>query len=345
MRSRLFALLSLLFQNQLIQQIAYLKCENRILKSRLGKEIRTHLHERKELLKYGNPLGENLKDIISIVSYSTFQAWVRQEKRNASTPLPIQKRGRPRKPSEIKELVLHMARNNQWGYTRILGELHKLGIFRFSRSSVRNILRENGLPPQGKRLIPWTKHLKIHHETLIACDFFKQTIWTIQGPRLAFILFFINLHTRQVQVAGITKYPKAEWVIQQSRKLFEGTPRSTSQKHLLIRDLDSKFTKEFDSAFQNMGFQILKTAYRSPNMNAHAESWIDKIKNECLNYFVIFDLKHLRYLVSEYEYYYNNLRPHMGNYLRPLSKLAVKTSGAIRAAPILGGLFHHYYRE
>ena len=44
-----------------------------------------------------------------------------------------------------------MARENDWGYTRILGELKKLGIKPPSRNTVKNILKENGLEPGPKR--------------------------------------------------------------------------------------------------------------------------------------------------------------------------------------------------
>ena len=45
--------------------------------------------------------------------------------------------------------------DNIWGYTRILGELYKLNIFRFSRATIADILKKNGLPPLGERSDPW----------------------------------------------------------------------------------------------------------------------------------------------------------------------------------------------
>ena len=45
-----------------------------------------------------------------------------------------------------------------------------------------------------------------------------------------------------------------------------------SGKNLLIRDRDTKFSREFDELFKNMGFTIQKTPFMSPNMNSYAES-------------------------------------------------------------------------
>ena len=44
---------------------------------------------------------------------------------------------------EIRDLVLKLARENEWGYTRILGVLRKLGINSISRQTMKRILKEN----------------------------------------------------------------------------------------------------------------------------------------------------------------------------------------------------------
>lgn len=111
------------------------------------------VQEKRRLLKVGRKLGVQLRNLISIVTYQTFVRWIREkevshaEKTTASDRKP----GRPRTPDEIRELVLKLARENTWGYTRILGELRKLGIRNISRQTVKMILKEHDIDPGPQR--------------------------------------------------------------------------------------------------------------------------------------------------------------------------------------------------
>lgn len=89
---------------------------------------------------------------MTVVAYSTYRRYVGQVDPSPSAgtaPRPAtRKPGRPRTPEHVRDLVLRLARENAgWGYTRILGELRKLGI-RTSRSNVINILRFQGHDPR-----------------------------------------------------------------------------------------------------------------------------------------------------------------------------------------------------
>lgn len=88
-------------------------------------------------MKYGKALGANIKDIISIVRYDTFLMWLRDNEKGFRI-VPYKKRGRRFKAPELRKLVVQMARKNAWGITRILGELRKLRIYQFSRSTIAN---------------------------------------------------------------------------------------------------------------------------------------------------------------------------------------------------------------
>jgi putative transposase len=64
---------------------------------------------------------------------------------------PHRKPGRPPLASEVRELILRLARENpSCRYLRIVGELRKLGIT-VSATSVRNLLAQAGLPPAPER--------------------------------------------------------------------------------------------------------------------------------------------------------------------------------------------------
>jgi len=142
----LFFYLLGLIDAHLVRQIQFLKAQNEILRSRLGKEVHTRPEERRRLLKFGLPLGDALKDLISIVSYPTFRRWTRRE----GIPERRCRRGRPRKPEEIERLVVRLGRENAWGYSRILAELNKINIHSLCRNTVKNILKRNHLNPYAE---------------------------------------------------------------------------------------------------------------------------------------------------------------------------------------------------
>ncbi len=165
---------------------------------------------------------------------SIFQRWRADAKKTTRKP-EKRKRGRPRKSEEIRQLVVRMARENGWGYTRILGELKKLRI-KLSRNTVKNILKENGLDPDPKRgLGTWDEFLKIHRSTLWAVDFLTKEVWTLTGRLTFYILFFVELHTGRVVISGVTPSPNGPWTAQQARNmrmLFSWPSPRTRRHHL-----------------------------------------------------------------------------------------------------------------
>ncbi len=135
--------------NELAKYVEYLKQENKTLRARVPGQIHTKPEERERLLKYGKVLGRAIEELITIVSPSTFYRWVREEKNGK--PKTANPKGGQRKPKEIRELVIEIAKTTGFGYTRIIGELRKLGIKRISRQTIRNILKEEGIQPNPDR--------------------------------------------------------------------------------------------------------------------------------------------------------------------------------------------------
>ncbi|MDD5072553.1 MAG: hypothetical protein PHW51_02060 [Candidatus Omnitrophica bacterium] len=179
--SELLSLIGRMTQENLACQVEYLKVENEILRKRVGRNIRPTPAERRRLLKFGVPLGKDLRNIISIVQYETFLLWARGYKRNKD-PKRIKRRGRPKTLKEVQLLVVRLARENNWGYVRIKGELKKLSINRFSKTSIKNILKENNLDPAPERSRDsWNGFIKRHFDTLWACDFFTKQVFTPLG--------------------------------------------------------------------------------------------------------------------------------------------------------------------
>jgi putative transposase len=98
-------------EKELVQMVEHLKAENRILRSRLPKRIQVMPAETAKLLKLGKRLGGKIKEVLAIVSPRTFAG---SASGKSSTGKPA-KRGRPRKPEEIRQLILQMAKDAGWG--------------------------------------------------------------------------------------------------------------------------------------------------------------------------------------------------------------------------------------
>src|SRR5262249_14566988 len=107
--------------------------------------------------------------------------------------------------SELHPLILCLAReNSRWGYRRVQGELLKLG-HRCSHPTVRRVLRRHGLPPAPRRSQrSWPEFVRQHADQILATDVFVvHTVWL---PRL-YVLFFIEVGSRRVHLAGCTYNP------------------------------------------------------------------------------------------------------------------------------------------
>ena len=91
----------------------------------------------------------------------------------------------------------------------------------------------------------------------------------------------------------------------------------TSVPRFLVRDRDSKFTHAFDDVFAADGIQIIKTPIQAPNANAVAERRVRTVRQECLDWMLIWSRRHLERVLGEYVRHDNNERPHRGLALRP----------------------------
>ena len=77
-----------------------------------------------------------------------------------------------------------------------------------------------------------------------------------------YVLFFIELGTRQVRLAGVTRHPNGPWMVQRAREFLMERPEDTTTPRFLIRDRDSKFTRAFDDVFASDGAQIITPVRR-----------------------------------------------------------------------------------
>jgi putative transposase len=306
----LLFLLARCTRNELIRHIEFLKAENEILRSRIPQSrIMLKRDEKERLLKLGEVIGSKLLHLITIVRYDTFLRW----RRNKVEGRPVKKVGRPKTSEEIRDLILKMAAETGWGYTRIMGELKKLGLKPPSKTTVKNILREAGHDPGPKRGNgTWEEFLKAHAETLWQCDFFSKRVLTRTGFRQAFVMAFINVATRRVIVSPSTLKLGDGWIVAETKSFFEQVQAAGLVAKVVMRDNEYNYRLGFDSAVEAHGGSVRPTALRAPNENAYVERFVQTIKQECLDHFLAFGQKHFDYLVREFVRYYHDCRPHQG---------------------------------
>jgi putative transposase len=352
----LFALFATSTDRQLARMVEYLKAENRVLRDKLPRRLTVTARERARLVRLGTRLGPAIKDLITIVTPRAFARWAAAERGEQTTAKPSgRKPGRPRTPEDIRALVLRIARENGWGYARVLGELRKLGIRSVSKTTVANILREAGLDPGPKRGPgTWSDFVARHAATLWACDFLSVRGATLTGFVDLYLLFFVHVGTRRVVVSGVTANPDSAWVAQQARNASMEMADLGLPARFLLRDHDAKFAGGFDAVFAAEGAEVKRVGPVAPNLNAYAERWVQSLRQECLDHFLVLGEGHLRHLVREYVEHHNHERPHQGRGNVPLPEAEADDAGEPRVLPLpsgevrcrrrLGGLLKHYHR-
>jgi transposase InsO family protein len=245
---------------------------------------------------------------------------------------------------EVVELVVRLARENpRWGYLRIVGECHKLGVA-LSATSVRNVLRRHRLKPAPRRSGPsWGEFLRAQATGTLACDFFHVDTVTL---RRLYVLFFIDLERRKVFLAGVTAHPIGNWVTQQARNVAAVLEDEDRVMKFLIRDRDTKFVGPFDEVMTSIGARVIKTPVRAPRANAFAERFVRTVRTECLDWLLVRNEHHLERVLVEFVDHYNAARPHRGIDLEVPVPFAIPTrfndATRLRRVDRLGGLIHEY---
>jgi putative transposase len=279
------------------------------------------------------------------VQPETLLRWHRRLVAGAWT-YPRRGQGRPPLDHDVQQLIIRLAKENpRWGYQRIQGELQQLGM-RVSATAIRTTLRRHGLDPAPRpATTTWRAFLRQQAAEIIACDFFTvDTVWL----RRLYVLFFIELDSRQVHLAGVTANPNAAWVTQQARNLLLTLEEQGRRVRFLVRDRDAKFCRGFDDVFGSEDVDVLVTPVQAPNANAFAERWVRTVRTECLDWLLIVGRSHLEQVLRVYARHYNGHRPHRSLKLQapdPTNGLAViaeDRQGVVRRRDLLGGLLHEY---
>jgi putative transposase len=273
-----------------------------------------------------------------LVKPETILAWHRRLVANHWTY--AHRLGRPATRAETRQIIIRLAGENPtWGYRRIHGELARLAIT-IAASTVWAILKHAGInPAPGRNSESWTTFLRAQAAGIVACDFF--TVDTVMLRRY-YVLFFIELRTRRVHLAGITTNPTGAWTTQAARNLMMGYDRTI---RFLIRDGAGQFTLGFDEVFRSGGTTIIRTPPRTPVANAYAERWVGTARHELCDRTLIWNRQQLELLLRDYVEHYNTHRPHRSLGQRAPNDRAVvayRPGQPIRRHPTCNGLINEY---
>jgi putative transposase len=154
--------------------------------------------------------------------------------------------GRPQITDEIVNLVIRFKEENpRWGYQKITDQIEYLG-YKISKTSVKNILIENGYDPEPDLTVrsTWHEFLKSHWDVMTACDFF--TIELLVGRKLirCTVFFVIEFSTRKVFFSPIKLQPDGDYMRQVARILTDCEDGFLNGKRFLIHDRDPLYRSE-----------------------------------------------------------------------------------------------------
>lgn len=185
----------------------------------------------------------------------------------------------------------------------------------------------------------WRAFLRNEVASIAAIDMFVVPSATF---RLMFVVLILVHDRRRIVHLNVTHNPTAAWL---SRQVTEAFPWDTAPRFLL-RDRDRSYGSVFSARVEAMGIAEVVTAPHSPWQNGHVERVIGSIRRECLDYVIVFNERHLRWVLSSYVDYYQRTRthlslekdcPHTRSVCRP-------ERGKVVAIPQVGGLHHRYER-
>ena len=258
-----------------LEAIEYLKEENRVLKERLGGRcLRFTDAERRRLARRAYALRRKaLSELDTLVTPDTLMRWYRTLVAQKWTYAHRRGPGLPRTIQVIVQLIVRMAlENRSWGYTRIQGALANLG-HDVDRGTIANVLGEHGIDPAPERgkHTSWLTFLKAHGECIAATDFFTVEVLTARGLVTQYVLFFLDLASRKVRIAGITPHPCDAWIMQVVRNLTDTEDAFLRRTRFLIMDRDTRYSQTFRAALTRERIESVRLPPRSPNLNAYAE--------------------------------------------------------------------------
>src|ERR1700716_250609 len=176
---------------------------------------------------------------------------------------------------------------------------------------------------------------------------FTAEVLTLRGLVTYYVLLFMHLESRRVDIAGINVHPDEPWMKQIARNATMEECGALRDCRYLLHDRDTKFTQSFRAIIASGRVEPLALPARSPNLNAYAERWVRSVKEECLSKIILFGERSLRRALSDYVDHYHAERNHQGkdNVLLFPHYTDIRREGAVQCRERLGGLLRYYHQE
>ena len=337
---------------ELYKGIDYLKEQVRVLieqQEKQNKRILLTNNQRMRVAAKAKRLSRNMLSKTTVLfTPDTIMGWYHKliaQKYDGSRNR--KKVGRPQIAQEITDLVIKFKKQNRrWGYQKITDQLVYLG-YRISKSSVKNILIENGFDPEPDLTVKstWHEFIKSHLDVLAACDFFTVELLVNRTLVRCTVFFVIELATRKVFFAPVKPQPDGNYMKQVARILTDCENGFLKDKKYLIHDRDPLYrTDGFHELLKDSGVKPIKLPVHSPDLNAYAERFVKSVKSECLDHLILSSVEQLEYVLGQYQQYYHHERIHqsLGRIIEPKHKIDDSTE--IQCIERLGGLLKSYHR-
>jgi len=348
----LITCLAYCIDKELYKAIDYLREQVRVLvehQEKQDKRIRLTNSQRIRVAAKAKRLSRKmLEQCTELFTVDTIMRWHRKliaEKydgsQNRTSP------GQSQIGQEIVNLVIRFKEENpRWGYKKIRDQIVYLG-YNICKSSVKNILIENGYDPEPDLTIrsTWHEFIKSHWDVLAACDFF--TIELLVGRKLVrcTVFFVMELASRKVFFAPVKPQPDGQYMRQMAKILTDSEEGFLYGKRYLIHDRDPLYrTEGFHEILKSSGIKPVKLPARSPDLNCYAERFVKSVKSECLDHLILSSVEQLEYALAQYSEYYHHERIHqsLGRFIEP--KHTIEETAKIVCIERLGGLLKSYHR-